>query len=125
MVSLSGVILECLEGPQMVALLYAPRLQLPHEVAVPFSPIGRGGGLTTVALKLQQFQYNLNKHFPQRLRRLVFPMLLGPSDGPPPLVGEFQGGGASAYCLCPPPLARGGGGAPPPFQCIPGQGSLL
>ena len=110
----------------MVALLYAPHLQLPHEVAVPFSPIGRGGGLTTVALKLQQFQYNLNKHFPQRLRRLVFPMLLGPSDGPPPPRGGIsRGGGGKRLLLVPPPLARGGGGAPPPFQCIPGQGSLL
>ena len=60
---------------------------------------GRGGGgghkvtglqNTMVALKLQQFQYDLKKSF---LRRLVFPMLLGQS--------ELGGGrGTSAYC-CP------------------------
>ena len=59
---------------------------------------GRGGGghkvtglqNTMVALKLQQFQYDLKKSF---LRRLVFPMLLVQS--------ELGGGrGTSAYC-CP------------------------
>jgi hypothetical protein len=34
-----------------------------------------------VALELQQFQYGLKKNFAQRLRRLVFPMLFGASDG--------------------------------------------
>ena len=42
------------------------------------------------ALKLQQFQYNLKKFF---LRRLVFPMLYGPSDSYSPLGrGHFKGG---------------------------------
>ena len=42
-----------------------------------------------VALKLQQFQYNLKKNF---LRRL-FPMPFGPTDPPPPGGGRLQGGG--------------------------------
>ena len=66
-----------------------------------------------VALKLQQFQHNLKKIF---LQRLVFPMLLGGSDGFPP--GEvISGGGGGDFkawgggdvgchlrldlCLCP------------------------
>ena len=44
---------------------------------------------TMVALKLQQFQYNLKKIF---LRRLVLPELLGPNDGSLPLAKGGEGG---------------------------------
>ena len=60
-----------------------------------------------VALKLQQFQYNLKKNF---LRHLVFPMLFGPSDG-----GTAKGEGY---------FKRGGGGVPPAFFESQGWGSL-
>jgi hypothetical protein len=52
-----------------------------------------------VALKLQQLQYDLKKKF---LRRLVFPMLFGPSDGSLLTGGELQRGGISerGRCLC-------------------------
>ena len=56
--------------------------------------MGRLGGLGI-------FQCNLKKNFIRRLRRLVFPMLFGPSDGPPHWgggglqgVGDYRGGGA-------------------------------
>ena len=65
-----------------------------HEVTVP--PMRRGGGLhrTMEALKLQQFQHNLQKIFLQRFRRMVFRVLFGPSDGPPQMgAGGLQGGG--------------------------------
>ena len=57
---------------------------------------GRGGHQLTVPPN--QFQCNLKKFF---LWRLVFPMLFGPSDGPPPFGGggDCKGGGY-----------RGGGG---------------
>ena len=58
-----------------------------------------------VALKLQQFQYNLQKTFHRRLRCLVFPLLFGPSDAPPPPPPGLKGGGG-----CPPTLLNG---APP------------
>ena len=53
---------------------------------------------TMIALKLQQFQYNLKKNF---LRHALFPMLVRPSDAPPPGGGgdcrggggDFKGGG--------------------------------
>ena len=62
-----------------------------HEVTLPLPP---GGGGTMVALKLQQFRYNLQKMFLRRLHRLVFRMLFGPSDGSPPPGGtNCKGGG--------------------------------
>ena len=45
-----------------------------------------------VAPRMQQFQYHPKKNF---LRRLVFPVLLGESDGSPVARGggDFKGGG--------------------------------
>ena len=52
---------------------------------------GRGGlHHTMVALKVQQFQYNLERNF---LRRVVFPMFLGQVTVPPPGGGDCKGCG--------------------------------
>ena len=51
-----------------------------------------------------QFQCNLKKNFLPRLRRLVFPILFGPSDGPP-----HEGGGGVARGV----RLEGGGGSIP------------
>ena len=63
---------------------------LPPKPPVP--PTGRGGSPSDGPPQ-PQFEYNVKKNF---LRRLVFPMLFGPSDSPP-----HEGGGG---------LQRGGGG---------------
>ena len=63
------------------AQLPCPALKSSPSVVTPAPPPLH---YTMIALKLQQFQYNRKKCF---LRRLLFPMLFGPSDGPPPKGG--------------------------------------
>ena len=72
-----------------------------HKVTVPL-----GGGLhhTMVALNLQQFQCNRKTIF---LRRLVLPILLGPSDRPSPM-GVAGGAGGQAPITVHDAVAYGG-----------------
>ena len=59
-----------------------------------------GGGVIPhmmVALKLQQFQYNVKKIFLRRLWRLVFPWFCVKVTVPPMGEGGYKGGGGSTW----------------------------
>ena len=62
-------------------------LVIPPPNVRPVPPLG--GGSPSDGLHPQpQFQCNLEKNF---LRRLEFPVLFGPSDGPPSWEGDYKG----------------------------------
>ena len=74
-----------------------PPLVIPPLMSGRSPPIRGGGGSPSDGPPQPQFQCNLKKSF---LRRLVFPTLIGPNDGPPHEGGDCKGWG----------LQEGGGG---------------
>ena len=64
----------------------------PAPLVTPPPPLG-GGRSPSDGPPQPQFQGNLKKNFLRRLWCLVFPMLFGPSDGPPHGGGGLQRGG--------------------------------
>ena len=88
--------------PQNVKEIPSSPLVTPPPNVRPPPPIrGGGGGSPSEGHPQPPFQCNLKKNFLRRLRRPVFPMLFGPSDGPPQGGGGCKGGGG---------LPKGGGG---------------